>query len=355
MRKNEIDVLIMIRSQMLRAIIRDALKKDGFTKVSSYDTGATGLRQAKAIWPGLIIVDFGLSDMTGMDVLKEVRKNDKLKDAAFIMISSEPEMRRVALAAEHRVNAFVVKPFSQQTLTEKVNFVLERQINPAEGVRFYREANGLAESGNYGEALEKYKEALGATNYSMAAVFYKIGKALEKIDHRDDAEISYGKAIERSGAYIDALDAMSDIKIDKNEPNEAVRYLSRGVKISPLNASRQMKYGEALYETEDYINAEKAYLKSMELEPVEKAHIYNRLAITSRRLGKLPESQEYFIKALELSEDEENLHYNLGQVYMDRGMKDDALKHLKKALHLKPDFKNAEELIKKIIQEKGES
>ncbi|MEW5722345.1 MAG: tetratricopeptide repeat protein [Thermodesulfobacteriota bacterium] len=345
MDKTELKIMVINRSQMLRTIIRDTLRKNGFWQVSSTDNGAAGLQLARADRPHLMIADYGLADMTGLDLLHEVRQDRFLERMAFILISSEPERKKVAAAAERRVNAYVVKPFSQQTLLEKVNLVLEQQINPAEGVACFREANHLAQEGNIDDALQLYRQALNATGYSMAAVYYKIGQALEKKERDDDAEANYHHAVERSHRYVAALDALGALHLKRNSHQEAAKYLRRGVAISPLNAERQLALGEVLFETGDFDGAEKAYKTSLELDPLKKTHVYNRLGITMRRLGDLEQARDYFQKALETAADEENLHFNLGQVYLDLGEKDKARRHLERALELNPGHLQAKNLL----------
>ena len=134
MDRRNIKILIANKSQSMRTIIRDFLKNSGFSHMSSTENGGSAFLLAKENQTDLMIADFELADMNGFDLLRQVREEKKTRDIPFILVSSESEKKRVAQAGEHRVSAYVIKPFSQETLLEKVNRVLEIKINPGEGL-----------------------------------------------------------------------------------------------------------------------------------------------------------------------------------------------------------------------------
>jgi two-component system, chemotaxis family, chemotaxis protein CheY len=73
---------------------------------------------------GLIISDWNMEPMTGLDLLKEVRKDDKLKKIPFIMVTAESKTENVVIAKEAGVSNYIVKPFNADTLKGKIASVL---------------------------------------------------------------------------------------------------------------------------------------------------------------------------------------------------------------------------------------
>jgi len=347
MDKSGFKIMIVNDKPELRSLIRNYLRDEGYTNLTISENGLSALKKAQTEGVDLILADYNLPGLNGLDLLKEIRRDKKLKEVPFILISSQIEQKYVAKAAEYKVSGYVLIPFSYQTLIKKVNQVLDRRINPSEGEKYYQEANSLAQSGNLTAALEMYKQALEAAKSSMAVLHYKIGRTHEALDQEGEAETDYRRAVKMSNYYVEAFDALGTLSLKKNEPEEALSYLRHSSEISPLNADRQRYLGEALLESGHFEEAEKAFRLALKLDPSQ-THIFNRLGITLRQQGKLEEAARYFHKALEVAQDDENLWFNLSRVYYDQGQKEEALKHLKQALSLNPDFEEARDLIEQI-------
>ena len=347
MDKNNLRLMIVNDKHDLRAIMRDYLRNDGYVNLTISENGQSALRKALAEPPDLIIADYELPGLSGLDLLREVRREKKLHDIPFILLSPETNQKYVAQAAEYGVSAFIVKPFSHQTLTDKVNRLLEHHLNPAPSYVMYQEANNLIQSGDLEGALAKYQAAVESTRKSMAAIYYKIGQVHEQMDQDDQAETDYHEAVGMSRYFVDAIDALGAVNMRHHKTEEALTFYRDSTEISPLNAERQLNLGEALLETGDFQAAEQAFKTALSLDPTQ-THAFNRLGISLRRQGKLEEAGEYFLRAAEVSQDDENLYFNLSRVYFDRGDTDQARTFLEKALNLKPDFKEAQELMAQI-------
>ena len=64
--------------------------------------------------------------MTGLDLLKEVRADSKLRELPVLMVTAEAKKEQIVLAAQEGVNGYIVKPFTAQTLKEKIEKIFER-------------------------------------------------------------------------------------------------------------------------------------------------------------------------------------------------------------------------------------
>ncbi|NBX74661.1 MAG: response regulator [Alphaproteobacteria bacterium] len=119
-------VLVVDDQQTMRRIIENLLKQLGFkTIVQAADGGAAlkTLRESAQNFM-LVISDWNMEPMSGMQFLKEVRTDAKLKDLPFIMVTAESKTENVVAAKQAGVNNYIVKPFSAETLKQKITSVI---------------------------------------------------------------------------------------------------------------------------------------------------------------------------------------------------------------------------------------
>ncbi len=117
-------VLVVDDFATMRRIIKNALKQIGFTKVMEADDGNAALRELKREKVGLILADWNMPNMDGLDLLKAVRGDEGLKDIPFIMVTAEGQKDNVLEAVKAEVSNYVIKPFTPETLEEKIKKVL---------------------------------------------------------------------------------------------------------------------------------------------------------------------------------------------------------------------------------------
>lgn len=117
-------VLIVDDYKTMLRIVRNLLRQLGFNNVEEATDGAAALAKARQANFGLIISDWNMEPMTGLQLLKEVRADDALKQVPFIMITAESKTENVIAAKEAGVNNYIVKPFNAETLKSKLGAVL---------------------------------------------------------------------------------------------------------------------------------------------------------------------------------------------------------------------------------------
>ncbi|MGB0719633.1 MAG: response regulator [Bdellovibrionales bacterium] len=111
-------------STMLR-IMRNLLKQLGFSNVDEATDGGEALAKVKQKNYGLIISDWNMEPMTGLQLLKEIRaSNENYKGTPFIMVTAESKTDNVIQAKQAGVNNYIVKPFNAETLKSKMTAVL---------------------------------------------------------------------------------------------------------------------------------------------------------------------------------------------------------------------------------------
>jgi two-component system chemotaxis response regulator CheY len=118
------NILIVDDYKTMLRIIRNLLKQLGFDNVDEASDGGDALQKLRDKPYGLVISDWNMEPMTGLQLLREVRKDTKLKDTPFIMITAESKTDNVVAAKEAGVNNYIVKPFNAATLKTKLESVI---------------------------------------------------------------------------------------------------------------------------------------------------------------------------------------------------------------------------------------
>jgi len=111
-------------STMLR-IIKNLLKQLGFNNVDEATDGTMALEKVKIKQYGLVISDWNMEPMTGLQLLKEIRgSGEAYANVPFIMVTAESKTENVVAAKQAGVNNYIVKPFNAETLKTKMSSVL---------------------------------------------------------------------------------------------------------------------------------------------------------------------------------------------------------------------------------------
>ncbi len=117
-------ILIVDDYKTMLKIIRSLLKQLGFSNVDEAMDGSAALQKIRSKNYGLVISDWNMEPMSGLELLKEVRLDAKLKDVPFIMITAESKSENVIAAKEAGVSNYIVKPFTAAILKSKIDTVL---------------------------------------------------------------------------------------------------------------------------------------------------------------------------------------------------------------------------------------
>ncbi|MCE9522734.1 MAG: response regulator [Alphaproteobacteria bacterium] len=122
-------VLVVDDYSTMRRIIRNLLTQIGYTEIDEASDGNDALQKLRAVHYGLVISDWNMEPMTGFDLLKQVRADDKLKTTPFIMVTAESKTENVVAAKQAGVDNYIVKPFNAATLQSKINAVIPPKAN----------------------------------------------------------------------------------------------------------------------------------------------------------------------------------------------------------------------------------
>lgn len=117
-------ILVVDDYNTMRRIVRNLLKQLGFDNVDEAVDGSEALKKLHEKAFNLIISDWNMEPMTGMELLKQVRADEKLKALPFIMVTAESKPENVIAAKQAGVSNYIVKPFNAETLKTKMTSVI---------------------------------------------------------------------------------------------------------------------------------------------------------------------------------------------------------------------------------------
>lgn len=126
----EIRVLVADDMNMMRRLITRHLNSLGIEQIDEAEDGTEAWNKLTASTSSshpynLIVCDWNMPGLTGLDILKRARADERLKDVPFLMVTAETESPQVVEAAKAGVTGYVIKPFTQDTLLGKVATILK--------------------------------------------------------------------------------------------------------------------------------------------------------------------------------------------------------------------------------------
>ena len=122
--KKDMAILVVDDYKTMLRIIRNLLKQLDFNNVDEATDGSEALKKLREKDYGLVISDWNMEPMTGLQLVREVRSDKKLKKLPFIMVTAESKTDNVVAAKEAGVSNYIVKPFNAETLKQKIVSVL---------------------------------------------------------------------------------------------------------------------------------------------------------------------------------------------------------------------------------------
>jgi two-component system chemotaxis response regulator CheY len=122
----DLTVLIVDDFLTMRRIVRKILRDLDFQNIIEAEDGTAAVDVLKTNKVDLIVSDWNMPKMTGLDLLKHVRADDRTKDLPFLMVTAEAQKENIVEAVKARVSNYIVKPFTAATLEEKLSKIVPR-------------------------------------------------------------------------------------------------------------------------------------------------------------------------------------------------------------------------------------
>jgi two-component system chemotaxis response regulator CheY len=119
-------VLVVDDFSTMRRIIKNILRQLGFNNIVEADDGTTAWETINRDHIDFIISDWNMPQMTGIDFLRKVRASDQFAAMPFLMVTAEAQQENIIEAVQARVSNYIVKPFTAETLGQKIDKIFEK-------------------------------------------------------------------------------------------------------------------------------------------------------------------------------------------------------------------------------------
>ena len=121
-------ILVVDDFSTMRRIVRNLLVELGFssTLIQEADDGAEALSMLRTQKFDMVVTDWNMPNMTGIDLLRAIRAEPALKSLPVLMVTAENNRDQIIAAAQAGVNGYIVKPFTAAVLQEKLSKIFER-------------------------------------------------------------------------------------------------------------------------------------------------------------------------------------------------------------------------------------
>ncbi|MBI4798416.1 MAG: tetratricopeptide repeat protein [Desulfarculus sp.] len=374
-------VLVVDDVVNMRRLLKNMLRQMGVTNILEASDGILALDVLVRNTVDLVLCDWNMPQMKGIEVLKFVRAKQEIKNMPFIMVTAEVKEDVIAEAAETEVDAYLLKPFTLQQLQDRVTHVLKLQEEVSEIDQRLARGMSYITTRQMDKAAEELKAAL-AINPKSPRTLYTMGKLFEEQGADSRAKEMFEKAVTISPKFLKGHEALANLFQALGDMDGYIKHMEKAVKISPRNMERRFmlgqslvsagrkdeakklfneilqtataqfaeiaeKVGEALLAIGEAEEAEKAFNKALETSP-ESLHLFNRLGIAFRQQKKYAEAIANYKKALQVAPGNSALMYNLGRAFFEAGDKKSALSTLGALVKAHPDFTEAQDLLAKV-------
>lgn len=116
--------LVVDDSTTMRRIIINTLNKVGYTDCAEASNGREGVERLAMITVDMVITDWNMPEMSGIEFIRSVRANAATKDLPVLMVTTNAAKDDIVEALRAGVNSYVVKPFTPETIKEKIQAML---------------------------------------------------------------------------------------------------------------------------------------------------------------------------------------------------------------------------------------
>jgi tetratricopeptide (TPR) repeat protein len=307
---------------------RQFLAKLGFTGLHQH----AGFGEARPFLPAesiqLILTGDKAGDIDGVDCIRIIKRDKELTGKAVVMVSADGHRDRVLAAISAGCGGYVLRPYAQDTFAKHLK-------NAWESSRPDEQAQAALESGK---------------NHLWAGRFDEAVKELAQVALKDnDALMWFNKGLEhlRKQEFGPAIQAFNKALAQNTLFAEAYRglaYAHKGLGDQEKHLEYLKKSADILAMQDKLDDLKELFVEILTHDPGA-VNPYNTLGVRLRRSGDLSGALHAYNRALALTPEDENLHYNIAKAYLHAARPDTAQRHLERAVAINPGFLEAAEML----------
>jgi tetratricopeptide (TPR) repeat protein len=310
-----------------------ALKKIGYTHIITADSANTGWAVLKTSDVGCVIAAYNMSDISGLALLKILRKEERLGNMPFFLADSAFTKIKVIKAGQAGVSGLFVIPYDPKALKMRLAVALGKLKDPVIHQVELSVKKGL-------ELIEKkeYKKALGlfqtlVNQNANPEYYYNIGYIKTAQNKYYEAIEAFSKATRLDRLFVKAYKAM------------AMVYRAMGAVEKVEECTR---IAAEIYMDTDKLGKAEDMLNELLASGTNSLNVFNTLGVLYRKKGDIKEAMKQYKKALKVHPDEPYIYYNIGRLYLDAKDTTKAKTYFQVALDKDHGFTEAKQVIKAI-------
>ncbi len=119
-------ILVVDDFSTMRRIIKNILRQLGFSNMVEADDGTTAWEVLNKDKIDFVVSDWNMPKMTGIELLRKVRSSEEFADIPFLMVTAEAQQENIIEAVQAKVSNYIVKPFTADTLGQKIDKIFEK-------------------------------------------------------------------------------------------------------------------------------------------------------------------------------------------------------------------------------------
>ena len=326
-------ILTVIEDALEQDSLLAALKKAGLTRTMTANSAENGWAVLKASEVGCVIAAYDMSDMSGLALLKFLRKEDQLGDLPFFLTDSAFTKIKVIKAGQAGVSGLFVIPYDINRMKMKLTAALGKVKDPV-----IVQVEQVVQKGLKLIEKKEYKKALDVFQYLVnqkenPEYYYNIGYIKTAQNKHSEAIDAFSKATLLDRLFVKAYKAM------------AMVYKAMG---GIEKAEECTRTAAEIYMDTDKLGKAEDLLNELLASGTNSLNVFNTLGVLHRKKGNIKEAMKQYKKALKIHPDEPYLYYNIGRLYLDDRNPTKAKTYFQAALDKDHSFDEAKQVIKAI-------
>jgi two-component system chemotaxis response regulator CheY len=119
-------ILVVDDFSTMRRIIKNILRQLGFSNIHEADDGTTAWETLNKTKIDFVISDWNMPNMPGIELLRKVRGSEEFANLPFLMVTAEAQQENIIEAVQAKVSNYIVKPFTAETLGQKIDKIFDK-------------------------------------------------------------------------------------------------------------------------------------------------------------------------------------------------------------------------------------
>ncbi len=257
-----VDRVSSSRTRLARALSQFGARMDSIRLTHHFNQAKDIFKNDK---PKLVISDYMIGGGSGFDLFKYYRANfDEAKNCVFVLVTATTSQAAVAKAAEEDVDAFILRPYTPQSLESSLIDAIINKLYPSEYMKSITAAKELLYGGNIDKAIQALKKAKEQSDNPSLACFY-LGQAENMKEQVEGAKEQYQEGLSYNNIHYKCLSGLFKILLEQHRFNDAYELAQRLLKFYPANADRLSQIIRLAVQTGRFTDIENFFSSYQEL------------------------------------------------------------------------------------------